>query len=78
MSNRANRAISSGKLKSHQLRIEFTIVIAGGEIIEGAVRDMNDVSLDKRRSFERAVYRMLEAVPPFHDGPAGKIVPGHF
>ena len=49
---------------------------SGGEIVEGFLRDADDVVLDERRAFASAVLGMLQAAFPFEHGPGIVIVLG--
>src|SRR5471030_264754 len=60
-----------------QLPYFLTVRAASGEVIERAVRYVNDVLADIFRPLPRAILRMLQRALPFEHSPARKIILGH-
>src|SRR5580692_7674798 len=59
---------------AQKLQIRGPIGPRGGEIVEDAVRHLDDVVGDELRALLRGDLRMLQAAFPFVDGPAGEII----
>src|SRR5262252_422275 len=70
-------AIAPSSADAEHSLVRGRVHAAAGKIVERALGHADDVIGDERRTFARAVFRMLDAALPFKHGPAGVVVARH-
>src|SRR5215467_13232419 len=70
-------AMAPSSADAKHLLVRGGVHAAAGKVVERALGHADDVIGDERRTFTRAVFRVLDAALPFKHGPTGVVVGRH-
>src|SRR5882672_11993647 len=70
-------AMAPSLADAQHLLVRGRVHAAAGKVVKRALGHADDVVGDERRTFARAVLRVLDAALPFQHGPAGVVVGRH-